>query len=101
MFNGEINITKFVEMNFPDRIPQIIDPELLEEQLHLSPESSLAMKEKSLECLISVINIGLDCTKKSPNQRMGMQDVAANLHRIKDAYLKGNIGKIIAITNFQ
>ncbi|CAD6254488.1 unnamed protein product [Miscanthus lutarioriparius] len=91
MFNDGQNIVNFVETNFPDKILQIVDPELLEEQHDFSRETSVSMKEKSLECLISVINIGLDCTKKSPNQRMGMQDVAANLHRIKDAYLKGNI----------
>ena len=73
MFNDEMNITKFIEMNFADRIPQIIDPELLEEKQHLSPETSLAMKEKSLECLLSVLNIGLLCTKQSPNERICMQ----------------------------
>ena len=87
MFNGEINITKFVEMNFPDRIPQIIDPELLEEKQHLSPETSLAMQEKSLECLLSVLNIGLLCTKQSPNERICMQEVTARLHGIKKAYI--------------
>jgi serine/threonine protein kinase len=87
MFIGEMNITKFVEMNFPDWIPQIIDPELLEEEQHLCPEISLAMKEKSLECLLSVIKIGLLCAKPSPNERICMQEVTARLHGIKKAYI--------------
>ncbi|CAD6342651.1 unnamed protein product [Miscanthus lutarioriparius] len=87
MFNGEMNITKFVEMNFPDRIPQIIDPELLVEQQHLCPETSVAMKEKSMECLLSFLNIGLLCTKPSPNERICMQEVTARLHGIKKAYI--------------
>ncbi|CAD6342649.1 unnamed protein product [Miscanthus lutarioriparius] len=87
MFNGEMNITKFVEINFPDWIPQIIDPELLVEQQHLCPETSVAMKEKSLECLLSVLNIGLLCTKPSPNERICMQEVTARLHGIKKAYI--------------
>ncbi|WVZ54087.1 hypothetical protein U9M48_004950 [Paspalum notatum var. saurae] len=86
MFNGGLNITKLVEMNFPDMIPRIIDPELLEEQQDSSQETSLAMKEKSLECLLSVLSIGLLCTKASPNERICMQDVAARLHGIKKAY---------------
>jgi hypothetical protein len=90
MFNGGMNITKFVEMNFPDMIPQIIDPQLLEEQQDLSQETSLAMKEKSLKCLLSVLNIGLLCTKSSPNERISMQEVAARLHKIKKAYLREN-----------
>ena len=90
MFNGEMNITKFVEMNFPDMIPQIIDPQLLEEQQDLSQETSFAMKEKSLECLLSVLNIGLLCTKTSPNERICMQEVAARLHETKKAYPREN-----------
>ena len=90
MFNGGMNITKFVEMNFPDMIPRIIDAELLEEQQDLSQETSFAMKEKSLECLLSVLNIGLLCTKASPNERICMQEVAARLHEIKKAFPREN-----------
>jgi len=90
MFNGGMNITKFVEMNFPHMIPQIIDSELLEEQQDLSQETALAMKEKSLECLLSVLNIGLLCTKTSPNERISMHEVAARLHEIKKAYAREN-----------
>jgi hypothetical protein len=88
---------KFVETNFTDRISRIADPELLEEQQDFSREISASMKEKSMECLLSVINIGLHCTKASPNERMGMQEVAAKLHGIKEAYLKLNFGKIHSI----
>jgi interleukin-1 receptor-associated kinase 1 len=83
MFNGEMSITKFVEMNFPNMVPQIIDPELLEEQQVLSQEPSFAMKEKSLECLLSVLNVRLLCTKPFPNERISMQEVATRLHEIK------------------
>ena len=89
MFDGGMN-TKFVEMNFPDMIAQIIDPQLLEEQQDLSQETSFAMKEKSLECLLSVLNIGLLCTKTSPNERICMQEVAARLHEIKKAFPREN-----------
>ena len=89
MFDGGMN-TKFVEMNFPDMIPHIIDPQLLEEQQDLSQETSFAMKEKSLECLLSVLNIGLLCTKASPNECICMQEVAARLHEIKKAFPREN-----------
>jgi hypothetical protein len=71
-------------------IPQIIDPELLYEKQNLSQETSLARKEKSLECLLSVLSIGLLCTKPSPNERICMQEVAARLHSIKKAYTSEN-----------
>ncbi|XP_062183220.1 receptor kinase-like protein Xa21 [Phragmites australis] len=91
MFKDGLNIARFVEMNFPDRISQIVDPEILEEEHALLQQTPAAMKEKSLECLLSVLNIGLRCAKASPNERMGMREVAARLHGIKEAYLRGNI----------
>ncbi|XP_062183372.1 receptor kinase-like protein Xa21 isoform X2 [Phragmites australis] len=90
MFKDGLNIARFVEMNFPDRISQIVDPELLEEEHALSQQTSAAMKEKSWECLLSVLNIGLRCANPSPNERMDMREVAARLHGIKEAYLRGN-----------
>jgi len=42
-------------MNFPDRIAQIVDPELLEEHDDVSQQTSSAMTQKTLECLISVL----------------------------------------------
>nr|TKV99571.1 hypothetical protein SEVIR_8G052500v2 [Setaria viridis] len=61
MFKDRLNIVRFVEMNFPDRILQIMDPDL----------------------------VGLSCANPSPNERMDMQRVAAGLHGIKEAYLRG------------
>ncbi|CAN6374298.1 unnamed protein product [Urochloa humidicola] len=90
MFNEGLNIVRFVEVNFPGRISDIVDPELLEEQHDLLPQNSAAMKLESLECILSVLNIGLRCTNPSPNERMSMQEVAARLRGISDGYLKGN-----------
>ena len=75
-------------MNFPDRVLEIVDPQLLQE-LILGPETQTTINEK-IQCLTSVLTIGLHCTKTSPSERIIMQEVAAKLHGIKDAYLRGN-----------
>ncbi|TVT97290.1 hypothetical protein EJB05_57466, partial [Eragrostis curvula] len=88
MFTDGLNIANFVEMNFPDRISQIVDPEL-HEYWHddgLSQEASAAMKERTFACLLSVLDIGLRCTKASPSERMDMREVAARLHEVKKKY---------------
>uniref|UniRef100_A0A0D3HIS3 Receptor kinase-like protein Xa21 n=1 Tax=Oryza barthii TaxID=65489 RepID=A0A0D3HIS3_9ORYZ len=90
MFKDGLNIATFVEMNFPDRISQVVDPELLENQNGISHETLVDMKEKDLECLHSVLNIGLCCTKPSPYERMDMREVAARLRKIKAAHLSSN-----------
>jgi hypothetical protein len=89
MFKDGVNIAKFVEINFPAKISQIVEPELIEDQPEFPEEPPVAMKEDDLDCLISVLNIGLRCTKQSPGERPNMQEVAAGLHRIKDSYLRG------------
>lgn len=66
MFKDGLNIATFVDMNFPDRISEVVDQELLEYQNGLSHDTLVDMKEKEMECLRSVLNIGLCCTKPSP-----------------------------------
>uniref|UniRef100_A0A0A9C236 Uncharacterized protein n=1 Tax=Arundo donax TaxID=35708 RepID=A0A0A9C236_ARUDO len=91
MFKDGLNIANFVEMNFPDRISQIVDPELQEDQHDdLSQEASAALRERTLSCLLSVLNIGLQCAKASPNERMEMREVAAMLQVVEESYLRGN-----------
>uniref|UniRef100_A0A0D3HIS8 Uncharacterized protein n=1 Tax=Oryza barthii TaxID=65489 RepID=A0A0D3HIS8_9ORYZ len=46
------------------------------------------MKEKELECLRSVLNIGLCCTKPSPYERMDMREVAARLRGLPQQQLR-------------
>ncbi|KAJ1256513.1 hypothetical protein BS78_K012800 [Paspalum vaginatum] len=88
MFKDGLNIVRYVEMNCPHSILKIIDPDLLEDDPEVSQETSLAIKDKQLKCLLSVLKVGLCCAKPSPNERMDMQGVAASLHGIKEAYLR-------------
>ncbi|KAL6660770.1 hypothetical protein ACP70R_001805 [Stipagrostis hirtigluma subsp. patula] len=88
MFKDGMNIAKFVEINYPDKVLQIADPQLLQE-LDLSNKTLTAAKD-GVKCLQSMLNIGLRCTKSSPSERISMQELSAKLHRIRDAYLTGN-----------
>ena len=64
MFKDGISIVKFTENNFPDNVLQIVDPQLLQE-LDLSMETPMAIRDSEAQILQSVINIGLCCTKTS------------------------------------
>ncbi|KAJ1274704.1 hypothetical protein BS78_05G082300 [Paspalum vaginatum] len=88
MFKDGLSIVSFAETNFPDRVLDIVDPQMLQEP-NLGQEIPAGVKESLVDqCLTSVINIGLCCTKPTPSERIGMQEVAAKLHGIKDAYLR-------------
>ncbi|XP_015697759.1 LRR receptor-like serine/threonine-protein kinase EFR [Oryza brachyantha] len=81
MFKDGLSIAKYTEINFPDRILEIVDPQL-QQELDPYQETSTAVEEKGLQCLRSVLNIGLCCTKLTPRERITMQEVAAKLQGI-------------------
>jgi hypothetical protein len=89
MFKDGLSIVKFTEISFPGRIMEIVDPQLIQE-LKRCQETPMALKEKGIRSLLSMLNIGLCCTKPSPGERINMRKVAAKLHGIRDAYLRGN-----------
>ena len=68
---------------------QIVDPQLLQE-LEQREDITMTIRDSGAQTLQSVLSIGLCCTKTSPNERISMQEVAAKLHGIRDAYLRGN-----------
>ncbi|WVZ54015.1 hypothetical protein U9M48_004885 [Paspalum notatum var. saurae] len=88
MFKDGLSIVSFAETNFPDRVLEIVDPQMLQES-DLGQNVPASVKEELVgHGLTSVLNIGLCCTKPTPSERIGMQEVAAKLHGIKDAYLR-------------
>ncbi|KAF8674765.1 hypothetical protein HU200_048047 [Digitaria exilis] len=87
MFKDGLSIAMYTEMNIPDKILQIIDPQLVQE-LGLSQEDLVTADENAARCLLSVMSIGLCCTKSAPSDRISMQEVSAKLHAVKDSYLR-------------
>lgn len=87
LFKDGLSIAKFAEISFPDKVLQILDPELLQE-LNLCRETPMDVAEKNgAQSLLSVVSIGLCCTRSSASERISMQEVAAKLHGIRDVSL--------------
>ncbi|CAM0878478.1 unnamed protein product [Alopecurus aequalis] len=89
MFKDGLSIVKLTEISFPDRVMEIVDPQLIQE-LEICQETQMALKEKGVYSLLSMLNIAICCTKPSPGERSNMQEVAAKLRGIRDAYLGAN-----------
>ena len=89
MFKDELSIVNFTETNFPDKVFEIVDPQLLHE-LELYQETPTALKEQGVHSLLSMLNIGICCTKSSPSERVNMKEVASMVHAISAAYLREN-----------
>ncbi|KAJ3708319.1 hypothetical protein LUZ61_012024 [Rhynchospora tenuis] len=82
MFKDGLTLHNFVEMAFPEQVMDIVDPNLIA----LDVMENISFK-KMREFLVSIIEVGLTCSKQWPIDRMSMEDVATQLHRIKDVYL--------------
>jgi len=80
MFEGELNIVRFVERNFPDQMLHIIDA-CLQEECKVFIQATVGRNEVH-RCFLSLVQVALSCTHLLPRERMNMREVAAYLHSI-------------------
>lgn len=74
-FSGDINLRSWINDSMPNAIPQIIDSKLLvPEEEHYA---------KKLKCLSSLMELALNCSTESANERMNMKEVVVALKKIR------------------
>lgn len=88
MFKDGMVLRKFVEMAFPERILEIVDPQvyLLEKDKGGSYLNESTARELLQEFLLPMIAIGLWCSREIPSSRPQMTNVVAELHAIRTSY---------------
>ncbi|XP_059457763.1 probable LRR receptor-like serine/threonine-protein kinase At3g47570 [Corylus avellana] len=113
MFKDGFNLQNFVNMALPEKLVQIVDPNLLkrevnelvvaieedgcnyndqidieaaEESVHIENLSQITSNVQ--KCLLSIFQISITCSLESPKERMNMGNVTKELHRIKNAFLE-------------
>ncbi|CAN6252316.1 unnamed protein product [Urochloa humidicola] len=87
MFEGGLTIINFVERAFPDQVLHIIDVHL-QEECKSFVKATEAIENEVHRCVLSLVQVGLACTRALPRERMSMREVAANLHAIRRSYVK-------------
>ncbi|KAG5550479.1 hypothetical protein RHGRI_015447 [Rhododendron griersonianum] len=64
----------------------------MEERITMSsdgdPQSSNARSGMVLDCMVSVLRIGLSCSDSLPSERIQMNIVAKKMHAIGDSFLR-------------
>lgn len=89
MFKDGLNLHKFVGTAFPERIMEILDPQILQDEYdeanNDSRNENAARIRRTRRCITSLLGLGLLCSKESPKERMDMRDIASKLNAIKDS----------------
>ncbi|KAK3420062.1 hypothetical protein EUGRSUZ_G00848, partial [Eucalyptus grandis] len=94
MFENGLDLHYLVKAALTDRVEKAIDPILLQEIKELAKRQTVALEGKNkswfstLECLVSIIEIGVTCSSNSPRERMDIGDALRKLRGIKKKLLQ-------------
>lgn len=81
LFGNDLSLHKYVNLAFPDKISDILDPQMPHED---GVFGNLRMQNY----IIPLVEIGLMCSMESPKDRPGMQDVCAKIDAIQEAFVE-------------
>uniref|UniRef100_A0A2C9VKX4 non-specific serine/threonine protein kinase n=1 Tax=Manihot esculenta TaxID=3983 RepID=A0A2C9VKX4_MANES len=84
MFDSGLNLHSFARKSLPHNVMEMVDPVLLGDDIEIMTKGqSTNAGNRMVECLISIVEIGLACSMESPRDRMDMSKVVHELHKIK------------------
>ncbi|KAL4272144.1 hypothetical protein GQ457_13G004170 [Hibiscus cannabinus] len=80
IFAGERSLKSWVKDSISSPLNQVVDTDLLSK---VGRECSAANN-----CAISILQVGLECTKELPTERLDMKEVVTKLKKIKTKFIK-------------
>ncbi|CAL5322662.1 unnamed protein product [Camellia sinensis] len=92
MFKDSLNLHNFVRLALPHQVADVADPMLFrggEEEASNQNlrKRSCSRSEKIRDCLISIMQIGVNCSGELPKERMNISAAVALLHSIRNIFL--------------
>ncbi|XP_020096018.1 putative receptor-like protein kinase At3g47110 [Ananas comosus] len=87
MFAGELNLRRWVFDAYSTRLFDVLDANLLGDPL-VGDERTLEDHSARSRCLLSIIELALQCSTDSPKERISMKDAVAKMQKIKMEYLR-------------
>ena len=85
MFRDGRSLRIFVEAAFPDRVVEIVDPAI---------RSAMEGNDRAANCVVSMVEVGLLCSKGTPQARLDAESVTTKLVAIRSAYLGLGYGDV-------
>ncbi|KAA8521178.1 hypothetical protein F0562_011855 [Nyssa sinensis] len=90
MFTDNLNLNNYVKMALPERVMDIVDPQIIledKDESHMTSQRSKRNTVRMDECLASILRIGVLCSAEMPIERMGIKDVLVELHSTRNMLL--------------
>ncbi|KAJ9159513.1 hypothetical protein P3X46_025019 [Hevea brasiliensis] len=93
MFKEDLNLHKLAKSALPDGVAEILDPIILERgeierSINNTRDPMGIRTNRIMECLISIVGIGVACSVELPLERMNISDVAPKLCSIRNKLLR-------------
>eukprot|EP01018_Ginkgo_biloba_P027582 Gb_38051 [translate_table: standard] len=91
MFVEGFNLQKWVSTDFPNRMAELVDGDMLSD---VNNDAS-GLRERFMNSVIQLMQVGLICARESPEQRPSMRDIVSALERIRGDFLATSRASIL------
>lgn len=79
MFTGGFSLRGWINDAYPHNLSTVIDARIL---------GTANAMDKDVDCVSSIMKLGLDCSAHSPGERTNMKDALVTLKKIRDQFFK-------------
>ncbi|KAJ8643904.1 hypothetical protein MRB53_005652 [Persea americana] len=90
MFKEGLSLHEFAKMALSTQSTEIADPRLFLGEGEADFNNVNDKRAKILECLNSIVRLGVTCSLESPEERMEMIDIVKTLQVVKDMFVELN-----------
>ena len=87
MFDGGLNLHNYASIAWPNRVLEIADPKLLNHNDEVIGNHNCTPTNRTNECLISMVKLGLACSMELPQERWDISKAISELQLVRDILL--------------
>ncbi|KAL3500475.1 hypothetical protein ACH5RR_039568 [Cinchona calisaya] len=95
MFVDGLVLNDYARRAYAKHVRTIVDPSFFlkgdDDNGEVTAQVELNNDEERMECLVSILKIGVKCSAQLSNDRMPMNEIVRKLHLVKDHFLGAKI----------
>ena len=91
MFDGGLNLHNYGSIAWPNGVLEIADPKLLNNNDEVTGNHNCTPTNRTNECLISMVKVGLACSMELPQERWDISKAIFELQLVRNILLGARI----------